>query len=101
MESEGLLPCFQELATCSHTNPDESSLHRPTVFLADEFQCYHLHHAGRAMAHAVSCRPFTAEARVKSQALLYGIRAGEDGTETDFSQSPSVVPCRYHSTNAP
>jgi hypothetical protein len=61
MESEGLLRCFQELATCSHTNPDESSLHGPTVFLADAFQCYHLHHAGRAMAHAVSRRPFTAE----------------------------------------
>ena len=49
-----LLPRLQELATCSHTNPDESSLHRRTVFLADAFQCYHLHHAGRAMAHAVN-----------------------------------------------
>ena len=61
MESEGVLPCFQELATCSHTNPDESSLHRPNVFLADAFQCYHLPHAGRAMVHLVSRRPFTAD----------------------------------------
>ena len=100
MESEGLLPCFQELAICSHANPAEATLHRPTVFLADAFQCYHLHNVGLVMAHTVRRRPFTAQARVKSQARLYGIRAGEGGTETDISQSPSIVPCGYHSTNA-
>jgi hypothetical protein len=100
MESEGLLPYFQKPATCSHTHPDESSLQRPTVFLADAFQCYSLLVAGRAMAHAVSDRPFTAEARVNSQARFYGI-CGEEGVNVAIFSSPSVVPCQYRSTNVP
>jgi hypothetical protein len=101
MESEGLLPYFQKPATCSHTHPDESSLQRPTVFLADAFQCYQLHIAGRAMAHVVSRRPFTTELRVNSQAHFYGICGGEGGTVAYFLRvlrlsHVSIVPPMPH-----
>ena len=61
----------------------------PTVFV------------GRAMAEAVSRRPLTAEARVRSRVSPCGIYGGRSGTETGFSPSTSVFPCQFHSTGAP
>jgi endogenous inhibitor of DNA gyrase (YacG/DUF329 family) len=56
---------------------------------------------GRAMAQAVSCRPPTAEARVRSRVSPCGICGGQSGTQTGFSPSTSVFPCQFHSTGAP
>jgi hypothetical protein len=56
---------------------------------------------GRAMDQAVSRRPPTAEARVRSRVSLCGICGGQSGTGTDYSQSTSVFPCQFHSTGAP
>jgi hypothetical protein len=56
---------------------------------------------GRAMAQAVSGRPFTAEVRVRSQVNLCGIYGGQSGTGTSFSPSTSVFPCQFHSIGAP
>jgi hypothetical protein len=42
---------------------------------------------GRAMAQVVSCRPLTAEARVRARVNPCGICGGQSGTETGFSPS--------------
>jgi hypothetical protein len=56
---------------------------------------------GRAMAQAVSRRPPTAEARVRSRVSPCGICGGRSGTGTGFCPSSSVFPCQFHSTGAP
>jgi hypothetical protein len=53
------------------------------------------------MAQAVSRRPLSVEARVRSQVNPCGICGGQSGTETGFSPSTSVSPCSFHSTGAP
>jgi len=54
----------------------------------------------RAVAQAVSRRPVTTEAPVRSHVSPCDICYGQSGTETGFSPSSSVLPCQYHSTNA-
>jgi hypothetical protein len=56
---------------------------------------------GRAMAQAVSRRPPTAEARVRSRVSPCGICGGQSGTGTGFSPSTSVFPWQFHSAGAP
>jgi hypothetical protein len=56
---------------------------------------------GRAMAQAVSRRPPTAEAQVRSRISPCGICGGQSGTGTGFSSGSSAVPCPFHSTGAP
>jgi hypothetical protein len=53
------------------------------------------------MAQAVSRRPPTAEAHVRSGVSLCGICGGQSGTWTVFSPSTSVFPFQLHSTGAP
>jgi hypothetical protein len=53
------------------------------------------------MAQAVSRRPPTAEARVRSWVSPCGIYGGQNGTGTGFFPSTSVFPCQFHSTGAP
>jgi hypothetical protein len=53
------------------------------------------------MAEAISRRPFTAEARVRSRYSQCGIFGEQSDTGTDFSPSTSVFPCQFHSTGAP
>jgi hypothetical protein len=53
------------------------------------------------MAQAVSRRPSTADAQVRSRVSLCGICGGQSGTGTGFSASSSVFPCQFHSTDAP
>jgi hypothetical protein len=52
------------------------------------------------MAHAISRRPLTAEARVRSRFGPCGICGGQSGTGKGFSPSTSVFPCQFHSTDA-
>jgi hypothetical protein len=47
----------------------------------------------RAMAQAISHRPLTAGARVRSQVSPRGIFGGQSDTGTGFSPSTSVFPC--------
>jgi hypothetical protein len=54
----------------------------------------------RAVSRAVSHRPLTAEARVRTHVNPCGNCGGQSGTETGFSPSSSVFPCQYHSTVA-
>jgi hypothetical protein len=56
---------------------------------------------GRAMAQAVSRRPLTAEARVRSRVGQRGICGGQSGTGTGFSPSILVFSFQFHSTCAP
>jgi hypothetical protein len=51
------------------------------------------------MAQAVSRRPLTAEARVRSR--VSGICGGQNGTGTGLFLSTSVFPCKFHSTGVP
>jgi hypothetical protein len=53
------------------------------------------------MAQAVSRRPITAEARVRSRVRPCGMYVGQSGTGTCFSPSTSVSPCQFHSSRAP
>jgi hypothetical protein len=53
------------------------------------------------MAQAVSRRPLTTEARVRSRVSPCGICGGHSGTGTGFSPTTSVFPCQFHSTGAP
>ena len=53
------------------------------------------------MAQAVSRRPLTAEARVRSRVSPCGFCGGQSGTGTGFSPSTLVLPCQFHSTGAP
>jgi hypothetical protein len=49
---------------------------------------------GRARAQAVSRRPLTAEAQVRSRVSPCGVCGGQSGNGTDFSPS-----CRFSSVN--
>jgi hypothetical protein len=53
------------------------------------------------MAQAVSRRPLTAEARVRSQVSRCGICGGQSVTGTGFSPSTSVFPCQFPSIGGP
>jgi hypothetical protein len=53
------------------------------------------------MAQAVSRRPLTANARVRSRVSACGIWGGQSGTGTGFSPSTSVFHCQFHSIGAP
>jgi hypothetical protein len=53
------------------------------------------------MALAVSRRPRTAEAWVRSRVSPCGICGVQSGTGTGFSPSSSVFPCQFHSTGVP
>jgi hypothetical protein len=55
---------------------------------------------GRAMAQAVSRRPPTAEARVRSRVSPCGICGGQSGTRTDFPPRTSVFSCQFDYTGA-
>jgi hypothetical protein len=59
-----------------------------------------MYHRRRAMAQAVSRRPLTAEARVRSLVSPCGICGGHSGTGTGFFPS-TVFLCQFHSTGAP
>jgi hypothetical protein len=53
------------------------------------------------MVEAVSRRPLTLEARVRSRVIPCGICGGQSDTGTGFSPSTSVSPCQFHYTGAP
>ena len=52
------------------------------------------------MDQAVSRRPLTAEARVRSRVSPCLIFVGQSGTRIGLSPSTSVFPCQFHSTGA-
>jgi hypothetical protein len=53
------------------------------------------------MAQAVSGRPPTAEARVRSRVSPCGIYGGQSDIGTGLSPSTSVFSCQFHSPCAP
>jgi hypothetical protein len=53
------------------------------------------------MAQAVSRRPLTVEAWVRSRICPCGICGRQSGTGKGFSPSTSVFPCQFHSTGVP
>ena len=53
------------------------------------------------MAQAVSRRPPTAEARIRSRVGPCGICGGQSGIGTDFPPRTSLFLCQFHSTGAP
>jgi hypothetical protein len=56
---------------------------------------------GRAMAQAVSHRPPTADARVRSRVSPCWNSGGQSGSGIGVSPSTSVFPCQFHATDAP
>jgi hypothetical protein len=52
----------------------------------------------RAIVQAVTGRPLTLEAWVRSQVSRCGIFGGQSGIGTGFSFSTSVFPCQFHSS---
>jgi hypothetical protein len=80
------------------TRPKHYSL--SSYYLGDEERSKTLR-IGHAMAQAVSRRPLTAEARVRSRVSPCGICGGQSGTRTGFPPSTSVFSCQFHSTGAP
>jgi hypothetical protein len=52
------------------------------------------------MAEAVSRRPLTVEARVRSRVSSCAICGRQNDTGTGFSPSTSVFPCKFHSTGS-
>jgi hypothetical protein len=56
---------------------------------------------GCATVRALICRPFSAEARVRSQVNPCATCGKATGTETEFSPSTLVLPFQYYSTSAP
>jgi hypothetical protein len=89
--------------TVSHE--DLQNINCNIIMLVQSISCHRLTCTnitkGRAMAQAVSRRPPTAEARVRSRVSVCGICGGQSVTVTDFSPSTSVLPCQFHSTGAP
>jgi hypothetical protein len=74
------------------------------TFTTSPYQASHKlsnYNDGRAMAQAVSRRPLTTEARVRSRVSSCGIFGGQSGNETGFSPTTSIFPCQFHSTGAP
>jgi hypothetical protein len=55
---------------------------------------------GYAMAEAISRRPLTAEARIRSRVSPCVICGGQIGTGTGSSPRTSGFPCQFHSTAA-
>jgi hypothetical protein len=53
------------------------------------------------MAQAVSRRPLTAEAQVRSRVSPCEICGRQSGTGTGFSPNTSIFPCQFHSSGAP
>jgi hypothetical protein len=61
---------------------------------------------GECRTHVETCLTYNSvqnvvEARVLSQTNPCEICGGQSDTETPFSRSTCVLPCHYHSTNAP
>ena len=54
----------------------------------------------RSMAQAVSRRPFTAEARLRSHSFPYETCVVRSGTRTVYFPCTSVFPCQCHFTDA-
>jgi hypothetical protein len=92
---------YKELSKRTH-NDDPYSIPLPSVPTRnDRLQCYSVTNTAktqstwmqsRAIAQAVSRRPLTAEARVRSPVGLYAICGGQSGTGTGFSLSTSEFP---------
>jgi hypothetical protein len=55
----------------------------------------------RAMAQAVSRKPFSIEEGVQSQASPCGVCGEESGTGAGFPPSIYVLPCHHYSIGAP
>jgi hypothetical protein len=77
-----------------------NNLSAPYSRVKNPIRCLKTLVTGRTMAQAVSRRPSTAEARVRSQLGPCRICGGQSGTGTGSSQSTSVFPCQFHSTGA-
>jgi len=60
-----------------------------------------LHMVVLLFREVVSRRPLTMEIRVRSHDIPYEICGGHSGTVTVYPPSTSLIPCQYHSTNAP
>jgi hypothetical protein len=56
---------------------------------------------GHTMALMVSHQALIAEVQLQSCTSTREICGGQSGTGVGFSPSTSVIPCQYHSTNAP
>lgn len=80
-----LLLCLQNNIIGPYSKPVQSSSFRRILFTLD---CI--------MAQAVSRRPFTAEARIRSLVTPCVISGGQSDTVIRFSPSSFVVPCSYY-----
>jgi hypothetical protein len=87
--------------TCPSATLSTTNLTRTWPVIEPRASDAHVTSFGRAMAQAVSRRPFTAKARVRSRVGPCGICGGQNGTGTGFSPHISVFPCQFHSTGAP